>query len=303
MANRALFGNQGEAEASPLFSSANASSTDGVTKIVGGKSYCINPAQIKARQYPTVLSKISSVLLRVVTAPLVAAGLFGYSTMMIFGTQSMRKRLKSTMLTIAMGRIAKLLNHERDILLKDVSGNVLDVGSGSGEYFRYLSNATRLVSIEPLENLHPILKRKALESGLDAAKVNITTDVVEDYIKKYPEESETFDWIILGNVLCEVQCLKSTLHPINNLLKPGGRIFFCEHIAKPKGTLTRWLQDAINPWWVRMFMGCNCNRESLDAIHSVPDWEVVAWEIPFHSMAIFGTWVIGLVQKKGSLAV
>mmetsp|Transcript_11608 Transcript_11608/g.16686 ORF Transcript_11608/g.16686 Transcript_11608/m.16686 type:complete len:309 (-) Transcript_11608:88-1014(-) len=304
-----IFNNDGEKESSTSLLSPlkKDSSTPGgaLTKMIGGKMYSINPYQIKLRRIPnSFVAKMLSWVYSIVTAPFLAVGFFGiYSTCMLLGTESMRQFIISKILPGRMGKIAELLKHERHTLLQHVSGNVMDVGSGAGSYFIHFLNARRLVAIEPLEILHPILARQAQTVGLDMTKVTITTELLEDYLANHFEECESFDWIILGNVLCEVHCLSSTVRVIDKLLKPGGSIFFCEHIAKPKGSLMRRVQDFINPWWTRISMGCNCNRESLDILQSVPNWEVIAWEIPVTSMPWIAPFVMGLVRKKNNPAI
>ena len=41
------------------------------------------------------------------------------------------------------------------------------------------------------------------------------------------------DWIILGNVLCELPEPEQQLRLLDSLLKPGGRVIFSEHVRDP----------------------------------------------------------------------
>ncbi len=47
---------------------------------------------------------------------------------------------------------------------------------------------------------------------------------------------------------------------MKRVLKPGGRLVFCEHGAAPDSDVARW-QDRINPLWKVLFGGCNLNRK------------------------------------------
>jgi hypothetical protein len=47
---------------------------------------------------------------------------------------------------------------------------------------------------------------------------------------------------------------------MRRVLKPGGRMLFCEHGLAPDASVRRW-QDRLNPGWKRVSGGCNMNRE------------------------------------------
>ena len=44
------------------------------------------------------------------------------------------------------------------------------------------------------------------------------------------------------------------------MLKPEGRLIFCEHGKAPDSNVCKW-QDRINPYWKRFAGGCNLNRD------------------------------------------
>ena len=44
------------------------------------------------------------------------------------------------------------------------------------------------------------------------------------------------------------------------VLRPGGRLVFCEHGKAPDSSVCKW-QDRINPYWRRFAGGCNLNRD------------------------------------------
>jgi len=43
-------------------------------------------------------------------------------------------------------------------------------------------------------------------------------------------EPASVDWIILGNVLCSLPEPEKQLRLLDGLLKPGGRVYFSEHV-------------------------------------------------------------------------
>lgn len=47
---------------------------------------------------------------------------------------------------------------------------------------------------------------------------------------------------------------------MRRVLKPDGRLLFCEHGAAPDAAVRRW-QDRVNRPWRCVFGGCNLNRD------------------------------------------
>lgn len=64
-----------------------------------------------------------------------------------------------------------------------------------------------------------------------------------------------YDWIILGNVLCEVpeKDLPDVIKGLDRALKPGGKVFYSEHTAWDWSTrpFYRLLQELVAPVWLR----------------------------------------------------
>ncbi|MFO7911160.1 MAG: hypothetical protein R6V15_03270 [Desulfotignum sp.] len=52
---------------------------------------------------------------------------------------------------------------------------------------------------------------------------------------------------------------------MRRVLKPGGRLIFCDHGLAPDPGIRKW-QEHINPVWNRLTGGCNVNRHISDLI-------------------------------------
>jgi ubiquinone/menaquinone biosynthesis C-methylase UbiE len=46
---------------------------------------------------------------------------------------------------------------------------------------------------------------------------------------------------------------------MRRVLKPGGKLLFCEHGEAPDESVRKW-QNRINPLWKKIAGGCNLNR-------------------------------------------
>jgi SAM-dependent methyltransferase len=147
-------------------------------------------------------------------------------------------------------------------MFKNIKGNILDVGCATGHYFKYYANNPNVASIiamEPDTRMHPDLSKTA-DKYPD--KITITSSVMDEEFAK--DHFEEFDGIILGNVLCEIDNYRIVLDCISQMLKPGGKIYFQEHVLEtdPKYWQVKLLQTSLNFWWRRV-VGCQCNKESV----------------------------------------
>ena len=153
-------------------------------------------------------------------------------------------------------------------------GRVLDFGSGSGEYLKYAYDSgcstpvTELVALEPNLNLHAGLTKRiaVLEQeqqarcAAGADKAVLRTAIKTCFAEQLEDEvgAGYYDWIILGNVFCEVPEPAPVLQALDRLLKPGGMVFFSEHVRFGDGS-----------FYVRGVCGVRGVRD-VTAIHSSP---------------------------------
>ena len=149
----------------------------------------------------------------------------------------------------------------RHRLLEQVSGDVLEVGAGTGANIRFYSgDVNRLVLSEPDKHMRKLLKRQV--DIHDLGNVSIIGGTAE----QIESEDESFDYVVTTLVCCSVTNLNTCLSEFRRVLRPGGRFVFLEHVAAADGTSRRRWQNRINPIW-KTFMGnCHLNRETEQAI-------------------------------------
>lgn len=275
----------------------------GAAKVLGGKEYIVDPSRFDPAplSWRTLHSKALKMLkpaIALALSPVVLFAGFLHTSVMIIGPESLKNRLLGAFVPCMMGKVADKFRAEREHLLSDVGDGdrVLDVGSGGGAYLRHLSRASEVIALEPVESMHPKIQKSAAEAGVVSDRLAVLACSIEEFLVSNPHMAGTFDWIVLGNVLCEVPRQDAALRVVDMLLRPGGKAYFSEHIGAPQGSWARALQDFVNPWWRTISGGCNCNRDTVDQIISMRGWHVVHWK--YESVKVFmGPFVLGLIQK------
>jgi ubiquinone/menaquinone biosynthesis C-methylase UbiE len=151
----------------------------------------------------------------------------------------------------------------RRALLASASGDVLEIGGGTGANLPFYRDGVRSLTItEPESPMAQRLERRlARTTGTPAG-----ARLVQAPAERLPFDDESFDTIVSTLVLCTVDDQAQSLRELKRVLRPGGRLLFMEHVRAEDGEpLARW-QDRMRPINVRMAHGCRCNRRTVDGI-------------------------------------
>ena len=78
--------------------------------------------------------------------------------------------------------------------------------------------------------------------------------------ERIPLERQSIDTVLVTYTLCTIPDAIAALEGMRQVLKPGGRLIFCEHGKAPDAAVRRW-QHRLNPLWNRIGGGCNLDRD------------------------------------------
>jgi ubiquinone/menaquinone biosynthesis C-methylase UbiE len=146
-------------------------------------------------------------------------------------------------------------------LLSSARGRVLEIGAGTGlNLSHYHDEIDGLVLVEPSEPMADRLERRR-------SKLGRTAQIVVAPAEALPFEDGSFDTVVSTMVLCTVSDLEDSLREIRRVLRPGGRLLFCEHVRSDSARLAGW-QDRLADAWAGFADGCRCDRDTLAAISS-----------------------------------
>lgn len=149
----------------------------------------------------------------------------------------------------------RLLGERKRALLGGLTGHVVEIGPGAGANLEFFPPGVRWTGIEPNPFMHRYLQEKAGRLGLEVGLRQGTAEQTG-----LPDGSA--DAMVATLVLCSVTDVAATLREVQRVLRPGGQFVFVEHVAAPRGTGTRRVQDWIRPVWNFVADGCNPNRET-----------------------------------------
>lgn len=149
------------------------------------------------------------------------------------------------------------LGQRRARLLAHLTGDVLDVGAGTGANLRHFRQAAWVLAAEP-----DAAMRKRLASKLAEARVPVEIDDATAESLPYPDAN--CDAVVYTLVLCTVTDPDRVLAEARRDLRPDGRLVVLEHV-RGHGRLATW-QDRLTPVWSRLTAGCHPNRDTQAAI-------------------------------------
>lgn len=171
---------------------------------------------------------------------------------------SIRSYFMAKFYDTSMQKIEELsFSRWRSELLADVSGDVLEIGSGTGvNLTHYPESIDSLVLTEP--DVHML---KLLNENIQQKKVD-NTRAENHPADRLSFDDDSFDSVVSTLVLCSVDSPHDTLKEIKRVLRPGGKLYFLEHVrAIEKPHLIKW-QKFFQPFWVHMCGNCHLTRDT-----------------------------------------
>jgi ubiquinone/menaquinone biosynthesis C-methylase UbiE len=151
------------------------------------------------------------------------------------------------------------LSEHRQALLSEATGDVLEIGAGTGANLHHYGQTVRTLTLtEPEKPMARRLEKRLAELRPDAKLLRAPAEDL-------PFNDDSFDTVVSTLVLCTVDDQPRALREMRRVLRPGGRLLFIEHVRSEDEKVAR-LQDRMLPINVRIAHGCHCNRSTLKGI-------------------------------------
>ena len=148
----------------------------------------------------------------------------------------------------------KPIAKQREKVVPRAEGTVLEIGIGTGLNLPYYdaSRVERVIGLDPSEECWRMAGDKAKDLPFDVEFIGLPGEEI-------PLDENSVDTVLVTYSLCTIPDPVTALKGMGRVLRPGGRLIFCEHGEAPDDSVRRW-QARVNPLWRKIAGGCNLNR-------------------------------------------
>ncbi|MBC7608031.1 MAG: methyltransferase domain-containing protein [Polaromonas sp.] len=163
------------------------------------------------------------------------------------------RHILPTALDLACGM--PMISRMRQLVVPQAAGRVLEVGIGTGLNMRHYNKqqVTNITGLDPALQMHPLALERIAKAGLPVDLVGLSAE-------KIPLPDASFDTVLITYTLCTIPDAQSALLEMHRVLKPTGKLLFCEHGHAPDASVARW-QERLQPLWGKVAGGCHLGRD------------------------------------------
>lgn len=145
------------------------------------------------------------------------------------------------------------VSNYRKALLQDVTGEVLEIGFGTGLNLAYYPEQIKKLTTIDINSGMNQLARKRI------ANAPFQVDLQVQNGESLPFKEEAFDSVVSTWTLCSIANIDQALQEIYRVLKPAGKFFFIEHGLSDNPKVQIW-QNRLTPFQKIIGDGCHLNR-------------------------------------------
>lgn len=155
-------------------------------------------------------------------------------------------------------------------LVRDLEGDVLEIGVGLGENLPIYARAASICAVEP--DARRAAKARTRAASLPA-QIPVTVDVAP--AERLPYADARFDHVVSSMVFCSVNSPVAALREIRRVLRPGGALHMVEHV-RPDNPLLARVAHFATPLWTRFACNCHLDRPTVETLQQA------GWQVEIH---------------------
>src|SRR5438093_860585 len=147
----------------------------------------------------------------------------------------------------------------RELVCAQGTGEVLEIGIGTGRNLPHYHEDVRLTGVELSPAMLEIARARARELGRE-----VDLRLGDAHALEFPDQS--FDTVVCTLSLCTIPDERAAVAEVRRVLRPGGRFLLLEHVRSPL-LAVRVAQRLLDPLSVR-FQADHLLREPLDQLRA-----------------------------------
>lgn len=146
-----------------------------------------------------------------------------------------------------------LMDLRRELLL-GVSGEVLEIGFGTGINLAFYQNVDTVYALEPNAAVFQLAQER-----IDAAPFLV--EHIAASAEQLPFADEQLQHVVSTWTLCSIADLAQSVREIYRVLQPGGTLHVVEHVLNRQSLSIQRLQHLLTPIQKKVADGCHLNRD------------------------------------------
>lgn len=166
---------------------------------------------------------------------------------------------------------SKPIVYQREKVVPMAEGLVLEVGIGSGLNIPFYDSTKvdKILGLDPSEELNRMALKVAADKG-------IPVEFILGGAEAIPLPDNHVDTVLVTYTMCTIPEVAAANKEILRVLKPQGKMIFCEHGLAPDANISKW-QNRIDPYWGKIAGGCHLNR-NIPALIDEAGFEIESME-------------------------
>jgi len=138
-------------------------------------------------------------------------------------------------------------------LLAHASGNILEIGFGTGLNLPYYAPQVRkITTVDPNIGMYRRARRRIKQVGIEVYQRVLGGE-------RLPFEDGAFDCVVSTFTLCSIAGVGQALREVYRVLRVCGKFVFLEHGISPQLKVQKW-QHRLNWLQMRLAGGCHLDR-------------------------------------------
>ena len=146
-----------------------------------------------------------------------------------------------------------LMDLRRELLL-DISGEVLEIGFGTGLNLPFYQLVDKVYALEPNPTIFKLAESRIQQTAFQVEHIQASAEAL-------PFAENSVENIVSTWTLCSIAELEQSLQEIYRVLQPGGTLHVVEHVLNRQNLNIQRLQHLLTPIQKKVADGCHLNRD------------------------------------------